>query len=52
MWVYGLTWLPVTSLQALSMWNMMHSAWMVMHTLLLEGVLHVDCNHFDVVLIE
>ena len=30
------------------MWNVMYSAWIVMHTLLVEGVLHVDCNHFDV----
>ena len=36
---------PVTSFTALSMWNVMHSAWIAMHTLLLEGVLHVDCNH-------
>jgi len=26
----------------------MHSAWIVMYTLLLEGALHVDCNHSDV----
>ena len=33
------------SFTGLSMWNAMHSAWIVMHTLLLKGVLHVDCNH-------
>ena len=28
---------------------LIHSTCIVMHTLLLEGVLHVDCNNFDVV---
>ena len=36
---------PVTSFTGLFMWNVMPCAWVVMHTLLLEGVLHVDCNH-------
>ena len=36
---------PVTSLTGLFVWNVMPCAWVVMHTLLLEGVLHVDCNH-------
>ena len=39
----------MTNFIGLFMWNVMHSAWIVTHTVLLEGVLHVDCNHFDVV---
>ena len=49
LWVYRLMWFNVTSFTALCMCAVMHSVWIVMHTLLLECVLHVDCNHFDVV---
>ena len=38
----------MTSFTELFMWNVMHSVWIVMHTLLPEGTFHVDCNHFDV----
>ena len=39
---------PIVGIQVpltgIFMWYVMHSAWIVMHTLLLESVLHVDCN--------
>ena len=37
-YIYMLTWFPVTSFTGSFMWNVMHSAWIVMNTLMLEGV--------------
>ena len=49
LWEYRLTWFNLNTFTGLFMWNVMYSTCVVMHTLLLKGVLHVDCNHFDFV---
>ena len=38
LWFYKLVWFSVTSFAGLFMWIVMHSAWIVMLTLMLEGV--------------
>jgi len=50
LWFYKLVWFSVTSFAGLFMWIVMHSAWIVMLTLMLEGV-HVLQQSFDAVLI-
>ena len=44
LWVYRLSFFTMTGLAKFFMWTVMHSAWIVMHTQLLEHVLDVNCN--------